>query len=195
MIDKLFKSKVYVNDKNKAFVEYAKRWVKTWCNSLETEEEYNHSYHQFLAFMDSDLAKQGLGRAPAHILEGYLVESFHQKEYRMVKYVRMDTRSFEGNTSAHAEHENRSIKSSGGINPIFALVRSLEAMMSKSQQRYIMKLRGAGKYIVSVPLYKRKGSKDLIKVGEGLVFVEWSERVVNQDILVSKLSSFKLTIL
>jgi hypothetical protein len=70
MIDKLSKSKVSVNDKNKAFVEYAKRWVNTWCNSLETEEEYKHSYHQFLALMDIDLAKQGIGHAHAHILEG-----------------------------------------------------------------------------------------------------------------------------
>jgi hypothetical protein len=38
MIDKLFKTKVSVNNKNKAFVEYAKRWVKSWCNSLDTEE-------------------------------------------------------------------------------------------------------------------------------------------------------------
>jgi hypothetical protein len=52
---------------------------------LDTEEEYKHSYHQFLSFLDSDLAKEGLGHAPAHILEGYLVESFHQKEHRMVK--------------------------------------------------------------------------------------------------------------
>jgi hypothetical protein len=70
MIGKLFKTKVYVNNKSKAFVEYAKRWVKTWCNSLETEEEYKHSYHQFLSFMDSDLAKEGFGHVHAQILEG-----------------------------------------------------------------------------------------------------------------------------
>jgi hypothetical protein len=75
----LWKSKVSVDDKNKAFVEYTKRLVKTWCNSLETEEEYKHSYHQFFAFMDSDLEKQGIGHAHAHILEEYLVDSFHQK--------------------------------------------------------------------------------------------------------------------
>jgi hypothetical protein len=63
MIDKLFKTKLSANDKNKAFVEYDKRWVKTWCNSLETEEEYKHSYQNFLAFMDSDLAKQGIVHA------------------------------------------------------------------------------------------------------------------------------------
>jgi hypothetical protein len=40
MIEKLFKTKLSVNDKNKVFVEYAKRWVNTWCNTLETEEEY-----------------------------------------------------------------------------------------------------------------------------------------------------------
>jgi hypothetical protein len=73
--------------------------------------------------MDSDLAKEGLGHAYAQILEGYLVESFHQKKHRMLKYVRMDTISFEVNTSAQAEHENRSMKSSGGTTPIFALVR------------------------------------------------------------------------
>jgi hypothetical protein len=69
MIDKLFKTKVSVNNKNKAFVEYAKGWVNTPCNSLETEEEYKHSYNQLLSFMDSDLAKEGLGHAHAHILE------------------------------------------------------------------------------------------------------------------------------
>jgi hypothetical protein len=74
MIDKLFKTKVSVNYKNKAFVEYAKRWVKTWCNILENEVEYKHSYLQFLSFIDSDLAKEGLGNAHAQILEGYLVE-------------------------------------------------------------------------------------------------------------------------
>jgi hypothetical protein len=41
--------------------------------------------------MDSDLVKEGLGHAHVHILEGCLVESFHQKEHCMVKYVRMDT--------------------------------------------------------------------------------------------------------
>jgi hypothetical protein len=84
----------------------------------------------------------------------------------MVKYVRMDTMSFEGNTSAQAEHENRSMQSSGGINPMFALVRSLDAMMSKTQQRYLMKLCEAGKDIISVPLWnKRKGEKYLTKLG------------------------------
>jgi hypothetical protein len=73
MIEKLFKTKLSVNNKNKAFVEYAKMWVKTWCNSLETEEEYKHSYHQFISFMESDLMKEGLGHAHAYILEGYLV--------------------------------------------------------------------------------------------------------------------------
>jgi hypothetical protein len=174
MIDKWVKSKIYVNDKNNAFV---KRWVKTWCNSLETEEEYKHSYNQFLAFIDSDLEKEGLGHAHAHILEGYLVESFHQKEHHMVKYVRMETGSFEGNTSVQAEHENRAMKSSGWTNPMFALVRSLDAMLIKTQQRYLMKLCEAGKDIVSVPLWiKRKGAKDLTKLGEGLMFMDWSER-------------------
>jgi hypothetical protein len=102
MIYKLFKTKVSVNDKNKALLGYAKRWVNTWCNSLETEEECKHAYHQCLAFVDSDLAKEGRDHAHAQILEGYLVESSHQKEHRMVKYVSMDTRSFEVNTSAHA---------------------------------------------------------------------------------------------
>jgi hypothetical protein len=128
---------------------------------LETEEEYKHSYHQFLSFMDSDLVKEGIGHAHAQILEGYLVESFHQKEHRMVKYVRMDTQSFEGNTSAQAEHENRPMKSSGGTNPMFDLVRSLDAMLSKTQQRYLMKLCESGKDIISVPLWsERKGAKD-----------------------------------
>jgi hypothetical protein len=67
--------------------------------------------------MDSELVKEGIGHAHAHILEGYFVESFYQKEHRMVEYVSMDTRSFEGNTSAQAEHENRSMKSSGGKIP------------------------------------------------------------------------------
>jgi hypothetical protein len=127
--------------------------------------------------MDSDLAKQGLDHAQAHILEGFLVESFDQKEHCMVKYVRMDIRSFEGNNYAQAEYENRSMKSSGGTNPMFALVISLDAMLSKTQQRYIMKLCKAGKDIISVPLWsKKKGAKDLTKLGEGIVFMEWSGR-------------------
>jgi hypothetical protein len=155
MIDKLFKTKVSVNNKNKDFVEYAKSWVKTWCNSLDTEEEYKHSYHQFLLFMDSDLVKEGLGHAHAQILAGYLVESFHQKVHRMVKYVRMDTRSFEGNPSAQAEHENRAMKSSGGLNTMSDLVRSLDVMLSKNQQIYLMKLCEARKDIISVPLWSK----------------------------------------
>jgi hypothetical protein len=105
MIEKIFKCKVSFNDKNNAFVEYAKRWVKTWFHSLDNEEEHKYSYHRFIAFMDSDLARQGLGHAHAHILEGYLFESFHQKEHFMVKYVRIYTRYFEGSTSDQAEHE------------------------------------------------------------------------------------------
>jgi hypothetical protein len=58
-----------VTEKNKAFVEYANRWIKTWCNSLETEEEYRHSYQNFMVFMDSDLVQQGIGHAHAQILE------------------------------------------------------------------------------------------------------------------------------
>jgi hypothetical protein len=173
MIDKLFKTKESVNNKNKAFVEYVERWVNTWCNSLENEEEYNHSYHQFLSFMDSDLAKEGLGHANVQILEGYLVESFHQKKHRMVKYVSMDTISVEGKTSAQAEHESWSMKSSGVTNPMFALVRSLYTMLSKIQQRYLMKLCEAGKEIISVSFIKRKVVKDLTKLGEGLVVMEW----------------------
>jgi hypothetical protein len=86
----------------------------------------------------------------------------------MVKYVRMDTIPFEGNTSAQAEHENRSMKSSGGKNPMFALVRSVDAMLSKTKKSYLVKLREAGKHIFSVPLWsKRKGAKYLTKLGEG----------------------------
>jgi hypothetical protein len=95
----------------------------------------------------------------------------------MVKYVRMDTISFEGNTSAHAEHEKRSMKSSGGTNPMFSLVRSLDAMLSRTQQRYLIKLCEAGKDIISVPLWsKRMGETYLTNFGEGLVFMEWSGR-------------------
>jgi hypothetical protein len=127
--------------------------------------------------MDSDLVQEGFGHAHAQILEGYFIESFHQKEHRMVKYVRMDTRSFEGNTSAQAEHDNHSMKSRGETNPMCALVISLDAMLSKTQQRYLMKLCEAGKDFISVALWsKRKGVKDLTKIGEGLVLMEWSER-------------------
>jgi hypothetical protein len=42
MIDNLFQTKVSVTEKNKTFTEYVKRWIKSWCNSLETEEEYRH---------------------------------------------------------------------------------------------------------------------------------------------------------
>jgi hypothetical protein len=95
----------------------------------------------------------------------------------MVKYVRMDTISFAGNTSAQADHENRSMKSSGETNPMFALVISFDDMMSKTQQRYLMKLCEARKDIISVPLSsKKKEAKDLTKLGEGLVLMEWSER-------------------
>jgi hypothetical protein len=94
----------------------------------------------------------------------------------MVKYVRMDTISSEGKTSAQAEHENLSMKSSGVTNPMFALVRLLYTMLSKIQQRYLMKICEAGKDIISVPLSKRKVVKDLTKLGEGLVFMEWSKR-------------------
>jgi hypothetical protein len=80
----------------------------------------------------------------------------------MVKYVSMNTKSFEGNTSGQAEHENRSMKSNGGTHPIVALVRSLDATLSKTHHIYIIKLCEARKYIVSVPLWiKRKGAKDL----------------------------------
>jgi hypothetical protein len=62
-------------------------------------------------------------------------------------------------------------------NQMFALVRSLDAMLSKTQQRYIIKLCEAGKDIVSVPLWSEmKGAEDLTNIGEGLVFMEWSER-------------------
>jgi hypothetical protein len=94
------------------------------------------------------VAKQGIGHAYRQILDEYLVESFHKKEHRMVKSVRMDTISFEGSTSGQAEHENRSMGSSGGTNPMFALVRSLDAMISKTQQRYLLKLCEARKDIV-----------------------------------------------
>jgi hypothetical protein len=68
------------------------------------------------------------------------------------------------------------MKSSGGTNPKFALVRSLNAMLSKTQHIYLIKLCEAGKYIVSVPLWsKRKGAKEFTKIGECLVFMEWSE--------------------
>jgi hypothetical protein len=56
------------------------------------------------------------------------------KEHRMVKRIRMDTRSFEGNTSGQSEHGNRSMKSSGGKNPMFDLMRSVDSMLSKNQQ-------------------------------------------------------------
>jgi hypothetical protein len=69
--DKLFKTKVSVRGNNKAFVEYAKRWIMTWCNSMDTEEEYRDSYQNFLSFMDNDLSKQGLGHAHAQILDEY----------------------------------------------------------------------------------------------------------------------------
>jgi hypothetical protein len=60
---------------------------------------------------------------------------------------------------------------------MFALVRSLVAMLSKTQQRCIIKLCKAGKHIISVPLWsKRKVAKDLTKLGEGLLFMESSER-------------------
>jgi hypothetical protein len=60
---------------------------------------------------------------------------------------------------------------------MFALVRSLDAMLSKIQQRYLIKLCEAGKDIVSVTLWsKRKRAKDLTKIGEGLMFMEWFER-------------------
>jgi hypothetical protein len=86
----------------------------------------------------------------------------------MVKYVRMDTISFKGNTSAKAEHEHLSMKSSGGTNIIFALVISLDAMLSKTQQRYLMKLCVAGKDIMSVPLWsKRKGGNILNRAWRG----------------------------
>jgi hypothetical protein len=79
--------------------------------------------------------------------------------------------------SAHAEHEKRSMKSSGETNPMFALVRSFDAMLSKTQQRYLMKLCEARKYIILVPLWSnRNGAKDLTNLGEGLMFTEWSEQ-------------------
>jgi hypothetical protein len=40
MIDKLFIANVTLTENSKAFVEYTKRWIKIWYNSLETEEEY-----------------------------------------------------------------------------------------------------------------------------------------------------------
>jgi hypothetical protein len=69
------------------------------------------------------------------------------------------------------------MKSSGGTNPMFSLVRSLDSMLGKTQQIYLIKLWEAGKGIIFFPLWrKRKGKKDLTKIGEGLVFIEWSER-------------------
>jgi hypothetical protein len=67
-----------------------------------------------------------------------VVESFHQKEHRMVKYVRIGTQSLEGSTSGQAEHENRYTKIRGATKPMFYLVRSLDAMISKTQQKYII---------------------------------------------------------
>jgi hypothetical protein len=69
------------------------------------------------------------------------------------------------------------MKSSGGTNPMFALVISFDAMLSKTKQRYLVKFCDAGRHIVSVHLCrKRRGAKVLTKLGEELVFMEWSER-------------------
>jgi hypothetical protein len=88
MIEKLFSTKVKINDINRMLVEYFKQWVKTLCFDLERKEEYDYSYNEFRKFMDSERAKTELGHAREHILDYYIQSSFLPKEHRMVRHVR-----------------------------------------------------------------------------------------------------------
>jgi hypothetical protein len=114
MIDKLLSTKVKSTDSNRMLVEYCKQWVKTWCFSLETKEEYEYSSNEFRKFMDSDRAKTELGHAREQIMDCYIQSSFLTKEHWMVQHVGNAVRSFDSCTSCQAEHRHISLKAPGG---------------------------------------------------------------------------------
>jgi hypothetical protein len=152
MIDKLFSTKVKIEDINRMVVEYCKQWDKTWCFELETKEEYDYSYNESRKFMDSERARTELVHAREQIIDCYIQSSFLPKEHWMVRHVMNVVRAFDSCTTCQAEHENISLKAPGGTKPQQNIHRSAVAMANKAEHRYQVKAFVSGRAIVATQL-------------------------------------------
>jgi hypothetical protein len=92
-----------------AIISQVKKWITSWVNYCENEENYLESFSFFKAFMDRSDVKERLGECHSFVMDTYIAVTWMAKKEKLLFYNRLTTRNFEQCTSCPAEHENSSI--------------------------------------------------------------------------------------
>ena len=98
--------------KGEAYYDVAIKWIKSWCHSIETEEEFNHSYRTFERWLASSevQAEDALTARVAHLISNFVRKSMIPHSAKWVRSNFLYKRSFDRQSTQFVEAENSVMK-------------------------------------------------------------------------------------
>jgi hypothetical protein len=140
LVEHQFDNDVLNKEDREGIVYQVKKWIHSFTNYCESNNEYKLLYKLLIEFMNIPDVFESMGPAYPYILDKYLLSTWIKNKDKLLYYKRMFFRNLNNCTSIPSEVYNSSIKQGDDrVRPKMSILTTAQVMTDKSNQRMLFK--------------------------------------------------------